>query len=404
MNRSQFTSLSAALVAALAGAGAMGCGGDDGPACDESGKACTWAGQPGRIGVDTPADGVHRIDAMMYFPFDMTFGPDGRAYIADWNNHLIRRVNLDGTLTTMIGTRYEGDGSPNETDRLPEGNPQGAIGTEVALNHPTELRFMPDGKTLVLAAWHNNKIRTLDTDTGIVKVLSGNSYGFAGDGGPAHTGLFNTPRSIAIRPDGTIFIADERNVRIRRIDPQGMLSTIAGTGKKGDTGDDGPALEATFGFDITTAPWPDGAVAVRGQEVFVADSLNNRVRRINLDTGMIDCIAGSSSAPGYDGDGGSALAAHMWYPNKLEFGPDGRLYVVERLNNVVRAIDVENDRIETVAGNAKKCADTTNCYANDEGVPARELQLNEPNGVTFDAAGNMYISDTQNSRIVRVAK
>jgi len=392
------------LFAGLLGALGAGCAADHTADCTASGTACTWAGKPGRIGIDNPADGVHRLDALFYFPFDVTFAPDGRAYVVDWNNHLVRRVNLDDTMTTVIGAQYEGDGAPDESDRLPAGNPAGAQGTVVALNHPTEIRFMPDGTTAVLAAWHNNKIRTLDTRTGIVKVLSGDSYGFAGDGQPAYMGLFNTPRSIAIAPDGTIYIADERNVRVRRIDPAGMLGTIAGTGVEGNSGDGGPALQATLGFDISTTPWPDGALALRGNELFVADSMNNRVRRIRLDTGVIDCIAGQSATPGYSGDGGSALAAQLYYPNKLEFGPDGRLYVADRLNNAIRAIDVDHDRIDTVVGNGKSCADPTTCYTPDEGKPATQIQLDEPNGVTFDAEGNMYVSDTLNSRIVKVTK
>ncbi len=381
-----------------------GCGTDD--SCpDVSGTACTWAGQPGHPGINSPANGVDRRSALLYYPFDVTFAPDGRAYILDWNNHQVRRVNSDDTLTTVIGTVYEGDGPPDQSDRLPVGAPPGAQGDIVSLNHPTEVRFMPDGTTAVLAAWHNNKIRTLDTTTGIVKVLMGNSYGFGGDGGPAYLGLLNTPRSIAIASDGTIYIADERNLRIREIAPDGTVTTIAGTGSAGDTGDGGAALAATFGFDTTTAPWPDGAIALRNDtELFVADSLNNAIRKIDLTTGIITCVAGQSTMAGYSGDGGSALAAQLNYPNKLEFGPDGRLYVADRQNNAIRAIDVDNDVIETVAGNGKQCADITNCYAHDEGVAALDVQLDLPNGIGFDAAGNMYIGDTLNSRILRIAK
>jgi sugar lactone lactonase YvrE len=136
----------------------------------------------------------------------------------------------------------------------------------------------------------------------------------------------------------------------------------------------------------------------------VADPLNNRIRRIRVDTGIVDCIAGASSAAGYVGDGGSALAAQLNYPNKLEFGPDGRLYVADRFNNAIRAIDIERDQITTVAGNGQPCADTTACYRPDDGLPATQIQLNEPNGLAFDHDGNLYVADTLNSRIVRIAK
>jgi DNA-binding beta-propeller fold protein YncE len=375
-------------------------GGDD--ACpEESGTACVWAGTGERgFNKDTPT--AHRLDSQLYFPHDLTFGPDGRGYILDYNNHRIRRVEANDALITVVGTDYEGDGAPQMQDRLPLCNPEGAIGTTVAMNHPTDAVFGPDG-LLYIAAWHNNKIRVYDPATDIVTTLAGDGYGFAGDGGPGCMALFNQPDSVVVAPDGTIYTIDQRNVRIRVIAPEGnrTITTIAGDGTIGDTGDGGPALEATFGFEIGTTPRPSGALVLDGRTLYIADSLNHRIRRIDLDTGVIDCIAGTPE-PGYSGDGGPALEAQLNFPVDMELGPDGRLYVADRYNHAVRAIDLTTGIIDTVVGNGAKCSLTSEACA--DGLAARDMRLNEPYGIEFDLAGNLYVADSHNHRILKVAR
>jgi sugar lactone lactonase YvrE len=376
----------------------------DGPVepamCAEPGTACVWAGI-GERGFN-PKD-AHRLDSKLYFPQDLTFAPDGRAYIADWNNHRVRRVEADGKITVVVGTDYEGDGPPEMEDRLPLCNPAGAPGTTVAMNHMTDLEFGPDGK-LYIAAWHNNKIRIWDPETGILTAI-GETYGYAGDGDLACRALFNQPKAVAIAPDLTIYTIDQRNVRIREIEPgpTGRIRTIAGTGVVGNVGDGGPALEAQFGFEATTTPRPAGALVLDGRKLYIADSLNNRIRRMDLDTGIIDCIAGREDGQaGYEGDGGPALLARFDFPMDLELGPDGRLYVADRNNHVVRAIDLVSGLIETVAGSGKRC-DLLRETCPDL-LPAREMSFYEPYGIAFDAAGNLYVADTHNSRIVKVTR
>ena len=369
--------------------------------CSEPGIACVWAGVSERgYNIEDPT--AHRLDSKLYFPEDVTFAPDGRAYIVDWNNHRLRRVEKDQSLVDVMGTDYEGDGPPDEEDRLPACGPAGALGTTVALNHATDAEFGPDGK-LYLAAWHNNKIRVFDPVTNMVTVLAGDGYGFRGDGGPACQALFNQPKSLAIADDGTVYTIDQRNIRIRAIqpDPDRTITTIAGRGTLGAFGDGGSAFDAQFGFDIGTTPRPSGSLVLDGRTLYVADSLNNRIRRIDLNTGVIDCIAGKLQK-GYSGDGGPALEAQFDFPSDMELGPDGRLYIADRYNHAIRALDVATGTVETVVGNGIAC-DVTEGECPDR-VPARELQLNEPYGVAFDAAGNMYVSDTHNNRIVRIAK
>jgi NHL repeat/PQQ-like domain len=382
---------------------ACGGGGESASECSEElGTACTWAGVKGSRGFN--GDGLDRTESWLMYVSDLTFGPDGLAYLVDWNNHRIRRVESDDTLTTVIGTDYEGDGPPGEVDRLPEGNPQGAPGTEVALNHPTDIEFMPDG-TLLFAAWHNNKLRAMDMETGIVKVVSGNSYGYAGDEGEAWAALMNQPKAVVLDEEGQIYTIDQRNERIRVLDTSEprMIRTYAGTGEVGYTGDGGPALDAEFHWDQKPTPDPSGSLVLRDGVLYVADTLNHCIRAIDMETGVVESIAGTGEA-GYTGDGGPATEAQLNQPLDIEFGPDGLLYIADRFNNAIRALDVEAGIIDTVVGNGQPCSQALNCTEPEENLPAREVQFSEPYGLAFDEAGNLFVADTNNSRVVKVTR
>jgi len=375
------------------------CGSEEDP-CTVSGTACVWAGV-GESGFNNLTPDAHRLKSKLYFPEDLTFGPDDRAYIADWNNHRVRRVEKNDSMTVVIGTDYEGDGPPEMEDRLPLCAPAGANPTEVALNHMTDIEFGPDGK-LYMAAWHNNKIRVLDLETNVMTSIAGNGYGYSGDNGAACNALFNQPKAIAFDDDGTLYTIDQRNVRIRSIDTAGTIRTIAGTGTVGNLGDGGIAMDAQFGFEIGTTPRPSGALVMNGRELLVADSLNNRIRRINLDNQFVDCIAGKLE-PGYGGDGGPALDATFNFPMDMELGPDGRLYIADRYNHAIRAMDLQTGIIETVAGSGTSC-NTENGDCPVDGLSPQELQLHEPYGLAFDQGGNLFIADTHNHRIIKVTK
>jgi WD40 repeat protein len=388
---------------------ATACGGDDDgrAACsDVPGTACTWAGVRGDRGFN--GDGLHRQDSWLGFVSDLTFAPDGHAWIVDYNNHRIRRVEDDDTLRTMIGAQNEGDGALAEADRLPVGDPVGAPGPEVSLNHPTDVEFLPDGSA-VIAAWHNNKIRIWDAATGVVKVIAGDSYGPSGESIPAHYATFNQPKSIALDGDGQIYLVDQRNLRIRLIDSGSprMIRTVAGVGTKGYSGDGGPAAAAEFHWDDSTTPAPNGALVLDGDTLYIADTGNHRIRRMDVTTGAIDCIAGTGVA-GSEGDGGLALEASLNSPMDLELGPDGRLYVADALSYSIRAIDLASGRIERVAGNGVPCtptlADPMLCLGDEEGAGALDVQLSAPYGIAFDGDGDLYIADTNNSRVVRIAR
>lgn len=381
------------------GVATLGCGSDGKDSCNEPGTACVWAGTGFRgFNIDKP--NANRLDSLLYFPEDLTFGPDGRAYIVDWNNHRIRRVEKDGKVTVVMGTDYEGDGPPEMNDRLPECSPAGAPGTTVAMNHMTDVEFGPDGK-LYVAAWHNNKIRILDTATGITTAI-GNGYGYAGDGGMACNALFNQPKSIVFGDDGTLYTIDQRNTMIRALTTDGMIKPIAGKQNAPgfSDGKDSQALDAQFGFETGTTPRPTGSLVIIGRMLYVADSVNNRIRRIDLDTGVIGTIAGKADA-GYSGDGGAMLDAQFHFPSDMELGPDGRLYIADRYNHVVRALDLASNTVETVAGSGETC-DTFDVDCPVDGLGAREFAMNEPYGLAFDGAGDLFIADTHNHRIIKV--
>jgi DNA-binding beta-propeller fold protein YncE len=216
----------------------------------------------------------------------------------------------------------------------------------------------------------------------------------------ARTALLNQPKGIAIsHRTGSIFIVDARNTRIRKIDgTTGIIDTVAGGPVRGYGGDGGPPLGASFAFQIPSDnPEPGGAIAIDDQDrLYVADTENQRIRRIDLELGVIDTIAGNGT-PGFGGDGGLAVSAQLRYPRDIELGPDGRLYIADSDNHRIRAVDLTTGIITTVAG------DGNPAFAGDGG-PATAAELARPFGIAFDAAGDLYIADTFNNRIRKVVR
>jgi DNA-binding beta-propeller fold protein YncE len=370
--------------------------------CDDPGTACTWAGKPGVQGLNkVEADRRH---SLLSWPTDIGFASDGRGYIVDWNNHEVRRIEPDDTLRTVMGNAVESEGAPDGADYLPPSAPLGALGTAISLNHPTNLDFLPDGR-IVVASWHGLRFRVFDPATSLARVIAGDGeYGDIGDGGPAYRAQFNLPRSVAVGPSGRLYVLDQKNLRIRTFEasPTSIVTTFAGNGTKGYSGDGGPAIDAQISFANHTS-LPSGGLAVDADHVYIADAGNHRIRRVAFATGMIDCIAGIGGA-GYSGDGGAAMAASLNGPADLAIGPDGRLYFADSYNNVIRRIDLASGAIDTVAGTGVPCALGATCLESEEGLPARDVVLNGPLGLGFDAAGNLHITDTYNNRVVRIAR
>ncbi len=377
---------------------------NDSPPCSGPGSICTWAGNGDPAFNDVPTTAR---ESFLYQPLDIEFAPQpsGLGYILDWQNHRVRRVGPDGLLEVVIGTDEIGDGpAPGTGNELAA---PGVPGTTVNLNHPTDIQFSPDGTTLFLAAWHNHKIRTYDVPSGFLYVACGRGPGFAGDKGPAEAALMNQPKSIVLDPSGNLFILDTRNLRIRRIAADtGIIDTVVGIGTRGDGGDGGPPLLAQFSFqkgldlaggDGGDNPEPGGAITMDGQgRLYIADTQNHRIRRVDFSASIIETIAGNGS-PEFSGDGGPALEAGLRYPQDIELSPDGRLFIADTDNHRIRVVDLTTGIIDTVAGTGVAT------YAGDGG-PARAAALRRPWGIGFDAAGDLYIADTYNNRIRRVVQ
>lgn len=375
-------------------AASAGCGDNlEVPECSEaSGTACTWVGKPGVFGFN--GDGLHRLETELYWTMDMLFAPDGTPWFIDWNNHLVRKVKPDQTVETVVGwidPIFPGDGLPGNAERSATGVP----GLEVQLNHPTDLAPGDDGKILMMA-WHNHKLREIDPATGNVRIVLGGGAGFTGDGMDATRALLRQPKALERDAAGNLYILDQANLRVRKIDKAtGVITTIAGDGTAGFAGDGGLATAAKLAFETGSNPEPSGGLAVGPNTLYIADTLNHRIRTVDLTTGMIETIAGTGEG-GLSGDGGDAKAAQLRHPRDLELGPDGDLYIADVDNHVVRAIDLTTGVIRTVAGTGALGLDEL------EDVPATQMTFARPFGIEFDPAGHLYVSDSINSRIVKV--
>lgn len=362
--------------------------------CDVSGHACTWLGMPGVYGFN--GDGLGRLETKLYWTMDMKFAADGTPWFIDWNNHLVRKVDADGKVKTVVGwvdPIFPGDGTGN----MDENSPNGALGTDVQLNHPTDLAQLSDG-TMLIMAWHNHKLRKIIPGTDRVAIVSGAGAGFSGDGAMARGALFRQPKALEVDAQNNQYILDQQNFRIRKIDgATGVMSTIAGNGTKMFAGDNGPALMCSFNFEAGSNPEPSGGLAIKDGKLYVSETLSHRIRAIDLTTNVITTIAGTGTG-GFAGDDGPASAAQLNNPRDIEFGSDGRLYVADTDNQRVRAIDLGTGVITTVVGTGEFGLDEK------DDLLATQTKLKRPFAIEFDKDGNLYVSDTINSRILRVAK
>lgn len=367
------------------------------PCTDEVGSICTYAGN-GALGYN--GDGKHRLDTWLYNAIDIEFTPSGRSIVTDWNSFRVREILPDQTFRTILGTDFDGDGPPDLSDLTDPG----AIPTTVNLNHPMDVIELPDGD-LLFSNWHNHKLRTLDRETGLVRVVIGGPYGFRGDGGRAEDALVNQPPHTALDAHGNLFFIDQRNERIRviydffRQRHNGIVATVVGTGVKGFNGD-GIALETQLNLPSGPLPEPSGSLAFdRNGTLYFADTLNHRIRRVeffspDFKQGVVTTIAGIGLA-GDTGDGGPSTEAEINFPQDIELGPDGNLYFADANNHRIRKIDLTTGIISAVAGRGSKG------YSGDGG-PALEAELDRPFGLGFDLNGDLYIADTFNSRIRKV--
>ncbi len=289
-------------------------------------------------------------------------------------------VSGGDTITTVAGSGvqgFAGDGGPATAARL--FNPSGVATDKQG--------------AVYLADTFNQRVRKIAG--GVITTFAGNGVaGYSGDGGAATAAQLNFPTDVAVDAQGTVYIADQTNHRVRMVS-NGIITTLAGTGIKGFFGDGGPARDARFDHPSQLAIGP--AVATPGSlgSLYVSDSLNHRVRVIGLNTtavARISTVAGTGTA-GYSGDGGPAAAAQLNIPGALDVDAQRRVFIADVFNQRIRMIN--SGVIGTVAGTGIRG------FSGDGGL-ATAAQIASPNGLAVDARGALYISDTGNDRVRKV--
>jgi len=223
-------------------------------------------------------------------------------------------------------------------------------------------------------------------DWSIETIAGTGKPGFSGDGGPAIKAELDNPFGIVRGPDGALYYCEYTGQRVRRIGKDGIITTLAGSGKVGFTGDGGPALEATFNkphelrFDATG-------------DLYIVDMVNHAVRKIDMKTGILTTIAGTGQ-PGYSGDGGPAVKAQFKQPHSIQFGPEGDLYICDIGNHVIRRLDMKTGMISTFAGTGK-AGDTP------DGSPIEGTPLKGPRSLDFDKAGNLWLATREGNQVFK---
>jgi sugar lactone lactonase YvrE len=313
------------------------------------------------------------------FPFGVEIGPDGALYVCEVTNHRVWRLDRATQQLAIVagnGTKgYSGDGGP---------------ATEAQLNEPYEVRFSADG-TMYFVEMQNHIVRKVDPRTGRIATVAGNGRaGFHGDGGPADAARLQQPHSIALDGRGGLYIADIGNHRIRRVDlASGRIETFAGTGER-------RLPQAGQHVSGTPVLGPRALFVTEGT-LWIALREGHSVWRISLDHPTWEPVAGTGQQ-GYSGDDGPATAATFNGPKGIAVDRSGNLYVVDTENEVVRRVDAATGTITTVAGAGPQ----RRGYSGD-GRPARSASLNRPHGICIDGEGRLVIGDTENHRVRQVS-
>jgi sugar lactone lactonase YvrE len=313
-------------------------------------------------------DGGIAINAELNNPYGIAVDASGNVYIADMSNNRIRKVDTSGNISTFAGNGtggYSGDGVA-------------AVNTK--LYYPYRVAVDVSGN-VIIADYANHRIRKVNS-SGIITTIAGTGIqGYSGDGGQATSAQLSEPRAVAVDASGNVYIVTGN--RIRRVNSSGIITTIAGTGGIGGySGDGGLATNAELCM-------PEDVAVDASGNVYITDTWNNRIRKVNS-SGIITTIAGTGII-GYSGDGGAATAAKLFHPYGITVDVSGNIYIADAGNNRIRKVNSAGI-IATIAGTG------TSGYSGDGG-PAISAKFSGPGCIKITASGSIYIADLNNQRI-----
>jgi sugar lactone lactonase YvrE len=386
----------------LAGTGVRGFSGDNGPATSAR-LSTPWGVATDRFGnvfiVDTNNQRVRRVDATtgiittvagngvysfsgdgglatsasLWDPQGIAVDANGNLFIADYGNCRVRRVDASaGIITTVAGNGGCGFGG------------DGGAATSAELSRIWSVALDGSGN-LFIADTSNYRVRRVDAGTQIITTVAGGGPGLLGDGGPATSAWLNTVFGVIVDHTGNLFIPDAGDARIRRVDASTqIITTIGGNGNPGFSGDGGPATAATLNF-------PMSAALDSLNNLIIADTFNNRLRRLDVGAGKIVTVAGG----GTGGDGSPAIHSILVQPYGISVDPSGNVFIADTLNERIRRIDASTGNITTIAGTGWQ-------GSSGDGGPATSAAIFDPRGVVIDSLGNIYIGGA-NSTIRQVA-
>lgn len=343
-------------------------------------------------------DSVQSTQAQLLFPKDVAAGPDGSLFIADKDNHRIRRVDPNGIIYTVAGIGIV-VGSAGESG-------DGGPATQAQILPPSGIALGKDG-SLYIASVFSQRIRRVSpgadgnvtgaADEIITTVAGTGAPGYSGDGGPATQAELNSPVDVAVGPDGSLYILDAANAVVRKVEPHGIIRTVAGSGQPAKfSGDGGPAIHAKLQNPTAIDLGPDGSL-------YIVDTGNGRVRRVEPN-GIITTIVGDelrceNPVPLPCGDGGHATRAHLHDPSGIAVGQDGSLFVSDRGGHRIRKVFPDGTITTLVGGDSSIVSGFR--FVGDGGL-ALKAGLDSPEGIALGPTGELYIADSQNMRIRKV--
>ena len=313
-------------------------------------------------------------EALIERPTAVALDSEGNLYIADEQNKVVRMVTPDGIMTIVMGTESSD----------PQAKEQAAVLTNLASAYG--IATDKDDNLYVLSRGHG-KIFKVGEDRIARRIVGAGRQGFGGDGGPAVDALVNYPNHLVADAEGNLFIADTGNNRVRKVSSDGIITTVVGTGEVGFSGDGGPAVEAKLAAPSAIAIDTEG-------NLYIADFNNHRIRKVSTQ-GIITSIAGTGK-PGYNGDGKPALECQIGEPCGVAVDRGGYVYIGDQVNNRVRVV-TPTGTMHTVAGTGVRG------YTGDGG-PAEKAQTSNPDIIALDHEDNLYIPDHINGVVRKLTR